>query len=58
MSSREEIEVRDEKSVSAQEEHDESQKLPSKQLDDDEDFDDRKECSIYPHVTEHMEEII
>ena len=58
MSSREEIEVRDEKSVSAQEEHDELQKLLSKQLDDDEDFDDRKECSIHPNAIEHMEEII
>ena len=58
MSSGEELKVHDEKSVSAQEEHNELQKLPSKQLDDDEDFDDRKECSIYPHVTEHMEEII
>ena len=58
MSSGEELEVHDEKLVSAQEEHNELQKLPSKQLDDDEDFDDRKECSIHPNATEHMEEII
>ena len=58
MSSGEELKVHDEKSVSAQEEQDELQKLLSKQLDDDEDFDDRKECSIPSNATEHMEEII
>jgi len=58
VSSGEELEVHDEKSVSAQEEHDELQNLSSKQLDDDEDFYDRKECSIHPNATEHMEEII